>query len=505
VSRVSRMRDDVVVGVDVGTTAVKVVAFTAYGEPLSSWTTPLTTRRPRDGWVEQDPDDWWRACADGLRTVTAGLPAGAVRAVGVVSQVNTHLLTDAALRPLGPAIVWQDTRCAATARELDARYTTAEKTRLWGAPVTLDASYLPARALWFEAERPLQWAAARWLLSPKDYVTAKLTGRVATDRLTSVRLVDASGAVYLEDAVAAVDGLAARLPPLRDPAETLGPVTDPGLGCGAAPVVVGTMDAYGAFLGSALTAPGRGSVGCGTSLVVAGTAAAGAGEGPPRTGPGVVAFPRVGAVRVVAGPTQAGGDALRWWAGASGTTTEAALAECAAAEPAPTGIVFTPHLMGERAPLWDADVRGAFLGVGSGATRPALTRAVLEGVAMSARHVLAEVEAACGPLEPVTLTGGGSRSDLWAQIHADVLARPVARLVVGHAGALGAALLGAVGAGLHPDMEAAADRSVGVERVFIPDLTAAGRLDGLYAAYRESYDALKGVHASLAEWRARHL
>jgi xylulokinase len=497
--------DDVILGVDVGTTAVKVVAFTAHGEPLSSRTTPLRTRRPREGWVEQDPDDWWRACADGLRAVTKGLPTGAVRAVGVVSQVNTHLLSDAALRPLGPAIVWQDTRCAAAARELDARYSAAEKTRLWGGPVTLDASYLPARALWFESERPQQWAAARWVLSPKDYVTAKLTGRVATDRLTPVRLVDASGDAYKEDAIAAVDGLADRLPPLRDPAEPLGEVADPGLGCGAAPVVVGTMDAYGAFFGSALTEPGRGSIGCGTSLVVAGTADAAATARPPRTGAGVVAFPRVGDVYVVAGPTQAGGDALRWWAGAAGLSTEDALAECARAGPAPTGIVFTPYLMGERAPLWDADVRGAFLGVGSGATRPALTRAVLEGVAMSARHVLTEVAAACGPVDPITLTGGGSRSDLWAQIHADVLGRPVSRLVVGDAGALGAALLGAVGAGLYPDMQAAADRTVRVERVFVPDLAAAGRLDGLYSAYRESYDALKGVHATLADWRARHM
>ncbi|MCF3960999.1 FGGY-family carbohydrate kinase, partial [Streptomyces fuscigenes] len=218
-----------------------------------------------------------------------------------------------------------------------------------------------------------------------------------------------------------------------------------------------------------------------------------------------VAFPRVGDVRVVAGPTQAGGDALRWWAGAAGLSVEDALAECVRAAPGPTGVVFTPHLMGERAPLWDADVRGAFLGVSSSVTRPALTRAVLEGVAMSARQVLGEVEAACGPLDPVALTGGGSRSDLWCRVHADVLARPVARLAVADAGALGAALLGAVGAGLHPDMAAAADRAVRVERVFVPDPEAAGRLDGLYSVYEESYEALRGVHAALAGWRSRHL
>ncbi|QIQ06882.1 xylulose kinase [Streptomyces liangshanensis] len=487
-------------GVDVGTTAVKVAAFTPAGELLRSHTVPIPTSRPREGWAEQDAGDWWRAVVAGIGAVTAGTPAGAVRAIGLVSQVNTHLLVDDDLRPLAPAVIWQDQRCAAVARELDGRFGAERKRELWGGPVTLDASYLPARAEWFARHAPDVWARTRWILSPKDYVAARLTGRIATDRLASVRLADATGTGYIGAAVAQVDGLAPLLPPLREPHAPLGPVADTALGCGDATVVVGTMDAFGSVFGSGLTVPGRAMVTCGTSLIVAGSSS----RHVPT--PGVVSFPPVDGVHVHAGPTQAGGDALRWWSRTAGLTVEEAVAEAATSPPGSSGVVFTPYLMGERAPLWDAEVRGSFLGLSTGTARPHLSRAVLEGVAMSARHVLAAVEEACGaPLGTVTFSGGGARSDLWAQIHADVLRRPVERLAVRDSAVLGAALLGAVGAGIHPDMATAVARAVHGGRLLTPDERNADRLEGLFQVYTASYAALRDVHSDLHAWRAQHL
>jgi xylulokinase len=423
-----------------------------------------------------------------------------VKSIGVVSQVNTHLFVDAELRPLAPAVIWQDQRTARTARELDARFTPEDKRRIWGGPVTLDASFLPARAAWMAEHEPATWSRTRWILSPKDYVVALLTGRVATDRLSSVRLADRSGTDYIGEAVATVEGLAQRLPPVRDPLFPLGQVTDPALGCGEATVVVGTMDAFGSVFGSGLTVPGRAMVTCGTSLVVAGSSR----KHIPT--PGVVSFPPLGDAYVHAGPTQAGGDALRWWSGAAGLSVEEAVGEAERSSSGSSGVVFTPHLLGERAPLWDSDVRGAFLGLSSATTRPDLSRAVLEGVAMSARQVFAAVETACGsPLASVTFSGGGARSDLWAQIHADVLRRPVERLAVRDSAVLGAALLGSVGAGIHPDVGAAADAAVRGERVFTPDPGNADRLEPLFRAYTESYAALKGVHEQLSTWRSTYM
>jgi xylulokinase len=479
---------ELIVGIDVGTTAAKVAAFTVDGRLVSAHTTGYPIDRPRQGWAEQDPLDWWRGCVTGMRVVLSGLPAGAVRSVGIVSQVNTHIFVDEQLRPLAPAIIWQDQRCAEIAREFDARFTTEEKSRIWGGPIVLDASFVGARAEWFAREEPSQWGRARWVLSPKDFVAAKLTGRVATDWLSGVRVAGAAG--YLPEAVELVDGLAGKLPEILEPEAPLGRATDPELG--SADVAVGTLDALGAVFGTRTTEPGRGMVSCGTSLVVAGASS----ESVPAQG--IVTFPPRKGLFVHAGPTQAAGDAVRWWSQVTGLSIEEVFVSAAAGSP---GVIFTPYLMGERAPLWDSEVRGSFFGLSSATSQADMSRAVLEGVAMSGRHVLGVVEHACGfPLPSIAFTGGGARSDFWAQIHADVLRRPVERLRVPDSAALGAALLGAVAAGIYPDVETAAAATVAVDRVFTPSPDA-DRLALLYDAYRTTHTALKDLHAHLSSWR----
>lgn len=480
---------ELLLGIDVGTTAVKVAAFTPDGVRVAAHTVGYPVHRPRPGWAEQDPQDWWRGCLRGIRAVLAGARTGTVRAIGLVSQVNTHLLADADLRPLTPAIIWQDQRCAEDARELDARFDAEDKIRIWGAPITLDASFVGARAAYFARTDPVRWAEARWLLSPKDFIGAKLTGRVATDLLSGVRIAGRDG--YLPEATALVDGLAAKLPEILPAEAVLGSCAVPELE--RADVVVGTMDAYGDIFGSRTTEAGRGLISCGTSLVVAGASATSVPT------PGIVTFPPRDGVFVHAGPTQAAGDAVRWWAHACGRTLDEVFASAANGEP---GVVFTPYLSGERAPLWDADVRGSFLGLSTATTQADLARAVLTGVAMSARHVLDVVERACAAtLDPIAFVGGGARSDLWAQLHADVLDRPVERLRVTDSAVLAAALLGAVGAGIHPDIDTAAARAVATERVFTP-APDAETLRPLYEAYRASYAGLRETHARLAEYRA---
>ncbi|WP_433273312.1 xylulokinase [Pseudonocardia xinjiangensis] len=489
---------DVILGIDIGTTSVKVAAFTPTGTVLGQHRVGSTISRPRPGWAEQDPVDWWNHCIRGIAAVVAGLPAEhAVRSIGIVSQVNTHVVVDENLQPLAPAIIWQDQRCSAIAAGLDARFTPEEKVRLWGAPITLDASFTAARALWFAREAPREWARTRWIVSPKDFVAARLTGQVRTDGRAAVRLADRTGTRYLPEAVGLVDGLEQRLPPIADPTAPLGEVTDPGPGVGPAVVVVGTSDTFGDVYGTGTTRPGRAMITVGTSLVAAGASTRAV---PTR---GIATFPPRGGIFVHAGPTQAAGDALRWWSEACGLPVDAVAAQAAAASAGSSGVVFTPHLMGERAPLWDAEVRGSFLGLSSATTREEMSRAVLEGVAMSARQVLTGVEEACDmPLEQVVLAGGGARSDLWVQIHADVLGRPVRRLRVHDTAVLGAALLGAVGAGIHPDIETAADAVAGTDRVVEPVPASSQRLGPLYEVYTASHRALAEIHAALGAWRA---
>ncbi|HYZ51912.1 MAG TPA: FGGY family carbohydrate kinase [Streptosporangiaceae bacterium] len=495
------MGSPVLVGIDIGTTTTKAAVFDESGKQLASALVRYAIRRPRPGWAEQDPSDWWHATEAALRQISQIVRLVTVRAVGVVSQVNTHAFIDRHLRPVAPAIVWQDQRCAAIACSLNQRFDPNVRQRIWGSPFTIDSSYLVSRAAWLAYNNQAAWDTTAWVVSPKDYVISRLTGTVATDAPSSIGLVDPTGMHYLPVIDELLPGTLHRLPPLARPDATVGRVAPAaaaatGLSAGV-PVVVGTMDAWGNLHGSAAVTPGDAILVAGTSEIAAIVS--------DRTHPtvGVITFPPYDGLIVHAGPTQAGGDALRWWVETRGTTFDDVLAEAATAPPGAGGVVFAPHLLGERAPLWDPLVRASFLGVSSDTTSADLARAVLEGVAFSDRELFEAVERAAGvPVTSVALSGGGAQSDLWSQIRADVVGRSLNRLRVRDSAVLGAALLGAVGSGVFPTLADATADAVHIDQVFEPDPHRAARYRGLYDAYRGAYQALKPIHATLDQWRA---
>ncbi len=490
------MAEPLLLGVDVGTSQVKAAAFDLAGRERGRGAVSYRTHRPRPGWVEQDPDTWWAAVREALAQVRAKAPLGDVAAMGVCGQVNTHVLADERGRALHPAITWQDQRCAEVATALDASLSDERRRELWGGPFTVDASFALARAAWLRDEAPAAFAAARWLLLPKDLVNLRLTGEVGADPISAVGLVGRQRG-YGEGILALVPEAAGLLAPLRAPTEVLGGVVaeDVGLPLGL-PVVTATMDAWGNLHGSGVRRAGEGMEVAGTSEILGVLAEGGPGAR------GVVSFPPVGGLRLHAGPTQAGGDALRWFASAQGAGLEEILARASRAPAGSDGALFLPHLAGERAPLWDPDLRGAFLGLGLDHGPEHLARAVLEGVAFSARHVLETVDVAAGVVAAdLVASGGAARSDLWCQIKADALGRRLHRARVLDTGVLGAAMIAGVGAGLLADLDEAAQRMVHVDRVFAPDPEPARRLDELYAVYRSLHPALAGAHRALTAAR----
>jgi xylulokinase len=480
------MAAELVVGVDLGTTALKAGLFDLRGELVGLAEAGYPILRPRPDRAEQDPGAWIGALAEALATLEQQASGRHAAAIGICSQVNTHVFVDASGEPLRPAILWQDQRCAEIAADLNA----ASAGRFAFAP-----SFVAPRAEWLRREEPALWERTRYVLSPKDYVTMKLCGlaTASTDPVSSFDVVDDSGA-YDADVLALVEGLEERLPSLDRMDAPLGTVARRDLLLVEdATVVVGTMDAWGNLYGSGVVEHGQAMEVAGTSEIL------GVLSRERHPTPGVVSFLAVDGLHLHAGPTQAGGAALAWFADLVRLPIAEvlSLAEGVGTEP----VLFLPHLLGERAPLWDSDVRGGFFGVGSDHSLAHLCRSVLEGVAYSARHLLEELEKAAG-LEAgvVHASGGGSQSDLWCQIKADVLARPIARVRVRHSGCLGAALMAAAGAGLVDGLRQAAARAVQIERVFEPSLDR-DAYDELYTIYRDIYLALKPAHAALAELR----
>ncbi|MBX3031174.1 MAG: xylulose kinase [Chloroflexi bacterium] len=480
-------------GVDVGSTSVKAGLVWLDDEGgVEVVGRPYPTHRPRPGWAEQDPADWVDGLAWCWTELVHRVGPVELRSVGVCSQVNTHVLTDRALRPLTPAITWQDLRCATEAAELDA-IADARRTELWGGPFTIDASFSLSRALWVARHDPDAFAAARWIMSPRDFVVAALTGDVVTDTMSPIGVVGPDGD-YLRGVIDLVPDAARLLPPVR-PFDALAGVTRAGVAGlpEGVPVAVGSMDAFGNVYGSGLVAPGRAMEVAGTSEILA--------VASDRTvpTPGVISFAPVGGLHIHAGPTQAGGDSLAWAGRVLGLAPGAVIDLAAEALRDPQPIVFLPYLAGERAPLWDPDARGTFLGITTSTESRHLALAVLEGVAFSARHLLGECERAAGvPVNDLRLSGGGARSEVWNRIKASVHGRPLSVLATPDSAMLGAAIMGLVAAGLEPDLTVAAERHARVMEVVEPDVAARARLDDLYGVYREAYGALRPLFTRLA-------
>lgn len=482
--------DPVLIGIDIGTSSVKAVMAAPGGVLIDTFAGTHPTLRRAPGLAEQDPDLWIGLVEAALDRFAAHPRAPGVAAIGVTSQVNTHLFCDDRLSPLDAAITWQDTRAAADAAALDRRLSLEERIAALGAPIPIDASHALARMAWTAAHRPETWARTRHVLLPKDWAIARLTGSVAGDALSAVGLAGPDLA-YAPAILDLVPRAAEVLPPLVDPLRIAGVVAaGPFRGV---PVAEGTMDAWAAMFGLGVAREGEAMYLSGSSEVLGLISARRTAE------PGIVVFPDWRGITLHAGPTQSGGASLDWLARLLDRDAAALDALAAEASISASSPLFLPHLEGERAPLWDPASRGAFAGLSS-ATGPAeLAAAVMEGVAFSARLALEAVERSGGNSARILRHGGGgARSDAWCQIRANALGRPLARVAAPEAGAMGAAVMAGVASGLLDDLAAATAELVAVERTFEPDRKAADLAQSRFGLYRDLYAATSPISRALA-------
>lgn len=478
------------IGIDVGTTAVKGAVFDMAGTALAERAVPYPVHRPEAGAVEQSAHDWVAAVDALLDEFAGAVDPAAVAVIGLTSQVNTHLFVDAAGAPLGPALVWQDVRAAPDAAWLDARVSASERMAWWGAPMPIDASHALARIARLERLAPATRARAAHVLLPKDFCLRHLTGELVSDPLSNIGLVGPDGA-YVPALLALVPGAADLLPPLAAPDSVAGRVRA-GLPFAGTPVATGTMDAWAGMLGCGVAADGEAMYLGGTSEILGIVSA----RVVPT--PGVLVMPRSLGVRLHVGPTQSGGASLEWCARLLGVTPAECVALAASHDPARPCPLFLPHLDGERAPLWDPTARGTFLGLDGATDRAALARGTLEGVACSARWLLDALADSAGT-RPTSMRagGGGFRSDVWNRLRADALDVVLERVAVTDPGTLGAAGLGAVAVGLHATVGDAFARLVRVDRTWEPDPAGVARQAERTALFKDAYAALRDVNARL--------
>ncbi|MCV0425196.1 MAG: hypothetical protein K5905_06970 [Roseibium sp.] len=477
----------VFVGVDIGTSSVKAVMADERGVRLANYASSYGTNRSVAGAAEQFPADWIRHVEKALKLFADHARAGDIVAIGITSQVNTHVFCDQAGMPLCPAVTWQDTRPAKAAARLEALIDVETKIRALGAPIPIDASHALARMAWMAEEHPETWAATRHVMLPKDYVIAQLTGDLSADPISAVGLVG-ENFDYANDVLDLVPRAVELLPRLADPLEIAGTVRD-GWPFEGIPVAVGTMDAWASMFGLGVVSEGQGMYLSGTSEVLGLISRT-------RTGKeGVIVFPEWRGITLHAGPTQSGGATLEWLSRLLGKDVASLSAEATATKVTAKSPLFLPHLSGERAPLWDAASRGAFSGL-TGATGPeAFVIAAMEGVAFSARLALEAVEASgARSLASVRHGGGGAMSDTWCQIRANALGKTMERVSGHEPGATGALVIAGVACGAIENLEAAAQSLVSVEREFLPGKADVEVANERFEAFQTLYRSLKPLN-----------
>lgn len=489
------------IGIDHGSTNFKAGLYATDGRLLAEASRPLENMRPKTGIVEQDPGSWLAAMTEVFSQLIDQVPDAKVKAIGACTQVSSHIFVGEDLKPLTNVIQWQDQRTGSYVEELNKRI--REEPDKFPEGFSLDATATAARAKWAKEEEPDLWEKTRYILCPKDYVNLLLTGLVAAEPLSFYDSVGPDGN-YVQGLESLVPGILKRLPCLKEFREPLG--TYRALGCERvdaalkdAVVAVGTMDVFGNLYGSGACKTGDAIEVCGTCEIV------GVLSDQAIPTKGVVPFPPLDGMRFHAGPTKSGGASTQWICRILDIDLEEFNRLAASVPPGSGGLVFLPYLEGERAPLWDSDARGVFIGMSGEHTRAHFCRAVIEGVAFSARHLLEEIDKAAGfRVDSLRISGGGSASDLCCQIRADILGRTLNRIHVRNSGMIGAVTMAAVACGDATDIGQAAAELVHVDRVFEPDLANRDRYDALYRVYRDTYEQALPLYRQLLEYRSRY-
>ncbi len=485
------MAGNLYIGIDVGTTSVKAGVIDTAGVQISSFTSVYPTQQVAPGRMEQNPSDWCNRVEQALQQFQAEGLARDVAAVGLCSQVNTHVFVDVNCEPLLPAILWSDVRASSEAAALEAQVSDQQKLAWWGAPMPIDASHVLSRMAWVARHHPALWARTRYVLQPKDMCILQLTGEVTGDPLSSIGLVDQNQEV--------ITGVLDLVPGARDKIPRCVGVTDvvgqlrADMPMAGKPVVTGTMDAWAGLLGCGGHRQGAQVYLSGTSEILGITAKI------VHPAEGVIVFPECEDLRIHAGPTQSGGAAKAWFCQQFNLQPEA-MAELAGSVKSAAHVpVFLPQLQGERAPLWNPNLRAAFLGIGHKTGLAELARAVYEGVAFSALHILQALEQSAGCASDfISCGGGGFQSDVWNQIRADILGRPLRRLAMRDPGILGAAGLAAFALSEYNALGEVFDQFEKYDTHYEPDFDRHSR-------YRQVFELYLEALTRNADWHHRYL
>jgi xylulokinase len=481
-------------GIDLGTGSVKALLLDISGTVVAEASSPYPVQSPQPGWAETDPEAWWSAVGVAVRQAVAqSQVAGSetVQAIGLSGQMHGVVLAHANGDPLRPAILWADMRSRA-ALEAYHHLSPNLQTPLAN-PIT--AGMAGPTLLWLRQNEPDIYAAAGWMLQPKDWLRLRLTGEVAAEPTdaSGTLLYDVRSDRWAFDTLEALQLRTDWLPPLRPSSSIAGYLT---AAAAAAlhlpvglPIVAGAADTAAAALGSGLLEPGQVQLTIGSGAQIITPLAQPTLDAQGCTHLYRAALPgqwyRLAAI-------QNAGLALEWVREILGLSWEQVYAEAFSVAPGCEGLTFLPYLTGERTPHLDPYARGTWVGLGLHHRRSHLMRAALEGVAFAIRQGLEAIATTGIPIQKLRLAGGGTLEPAWRQLLAAAFQVPLYSITVPAASARGAAILAGLGIGTYVD----------IRKVPQLDLTNAPTLpDASTPDLEAAWGRFQSLYPTLHQWR----
>ena len=491
-----------VAALDLGTTGCRTFIFDLAGTIIASDYQEWQSFFPSPSFVEQDANIWWHSIKTTIdRAIKkSGIDKTEIVSLSVTNQRETIVPVDIDGNPLYNALVWQDRRTVDQVEFIKSKIGINKIYETTG--LTIDPYFSATKILWFKDEKPEIYQKTHKFLLVSDFIIHKLTGKFITDYSNASRtmLFDIKNLKYSEEIASEIEIDLDKMPDALESGVDIGEiVSEETLFDKKTLVVTGAGDQQSAALGVGVVSPGKIKCTTGTGSFILAYLSQPKFDPEKRVLCSCHAVPGTWVQEASIFTT---GAVLRWFRDQIGN------AECVAAQEGQdpydliiaeaekssigaNGLLLIPHFVGSGAPHWNPLARGIIFGLALGHERKDLYRAVLEGAAYEIRKNI-EVFKELG-IEPkeLMLTGGGSRSDFWNQIYADVLGITCVRNVIEESTSLGAAILAASGAGIFPDIAKAAENLCKVDKKWVPNDERHKSYENLYNFSYEMYEYIK--------------
>lgn len=489
------------IGVDLGTSAVKLLLVDAGGQILKTVSKEYPLEFPQPGWSQQNPEDWRKAVLEGIPELLCGFDRSQVAGIGCGGQMHGLVTLDKSGRVIRPAILWNDGRTAKQVEYLNNEVGREKLSRLT-ANIAF-AGFTAPKLLWMRENEPENFARIAKVMLPKDYINYILTGVHCCDYsdASGMLLLDVEHRCWSEEMLSICGVRKDQMPALFESYEIVGtllPDVAKALGLPeTVRVAAGAGDNAAAAVGTGVVGKG----GCNISLGTSGTIFISSDTFGVDPHNALHAFAHADGGWHLMGCMLSAASCNKWLCEDILGTSDYA-AEQADVLPEKLGenhVYFLPYLMGERSPINDTNARGTFTGITMDTTRADLVQAVLEGVAFAIRDSFEVAKKLGISIPSAKICGGGSKSALWREIFANVLGIPLELLKTEQGPGYGGAMLAMVGCGEYASVQAAADALVKVASTESPSPALTQKYEARYQRFKQIYPACRELFAALAQ------